>query len=241
LEFRRIPALLPVAMSTLHRNLALVMLVLALPILSADAAIEGTRIEEVLREVDARQKTLKTLRADFRQTKEVGLLAEPEISTGQFTFEQPNRVLWKYIEPRPVQMMIADGVMTTYYPQLRKAERMEIRRFEDRIFRYLGAGTGAIRELAKYFDLRFTEDRHRNEFILELTPKTKTLGKRVRSITIWIDRQTYFTTGFEYVEGDGDLTRFEFSKIEMNPSLSSDPFRLDIPAGVRIETIRLDR
>lgn len=217
------------------------MLLLAFPLLSAEAAIEGTRIEEVLREVDARQKTLKTLRADFQQTKEVGLLAEPEVSTGQFTFEQPNRVLWKYIEPRPVQMMIADGVMTTYYPQLRKAEQMEIRRFEDRIFRYLGAGTGAIRELAKYFDLRFTEDRHKNEFILELTPKTRTLAKRVRSVTIWIDGKTYFTTGFEYVEGDGDLTRFEFSNIEMNPSLSSDPFRLDIPAGVRIETIRLDR
>jgi outer membrane lipoprotein carrier protein len=228
-------------MSRHHRSIALFVLLLALPLSAAEAAIEGTRIEEVLREVDARQKTLSTLRADFQQTRETGLLAEPEVSTGEFTFEQPNRVLWKYDQPRPVQVMIADGVLTTYYPLLRKAETMEIRHIEDRVFRYLGAGTGAIRELARYFDLRFTEDRHENQFVLELTPKTKTLAKRVRSVTIWIDGSTYFTRAFEYVEGDGDLTRFEFSNIEMNPRLASDAFRLDIPAGVAIETIRLDR
>lgn len=209
--------------------------------LSADSRIEGTRIEQVLSEVDARQKSVRSLRADFRQIKEVGMLAEREISTGTFLFAQPNRVLWKYEEPRAVSMAIAGGVMTTWYPELNRAERMEIKRFEDRIFRYMGAGTGAIRELGKYFDFRFVEDRKAKEFILELSPKSRTLEKRIRSITIWIDGETYFTRGFEYVEGDGDLTRFEFSNIAINPDLAANAFQLDIPDSVKVETIRLDQ
>lgn len=213
---------------------------LALP-LFADSKIKGTKIEEVLEQVDARQKNVRTLRAHFTQTKEVGMLAEPEVSEGTFVYQQPNRVLWKYEQPRPVSMAIADGTMTTWYPHLKKAERMEIKSFEDRIFRYLGAGTGAIRELGKYFDFRFIEDRAKNEYVLELDPKTRALEKRIRSITIWIDGKSYFTRGFEYVEGDGDLTRFEFHDIEMNPRLSADAFELAIPASVKVETVRLER
>lgn len=226
------------------RSTRIVCLLLAMTFvvpLIADSRIKGTKIEEVLSEIDARQKDVHTLRAQFRQTKELGMLAEPEVSTGEFVFQQPNRVLWRYVSPRPVSMSIADGTMTTWYPQLERAEKMEVKRFEDRIFRYMGAGTGAIRELGRYFDFRFIEDRKENEYVLELDPKTRTLAKRIRSITIWIDAETYFTKGFEYVEGDGDLTRFEFHDVEMNPDLRADAFELNIPKSVKIETIRLDR
>lgn len=228
-------------MQNLTRAITILLVVAVAIPLFGDSKIKGTKIEEVLTEIDARQKDVHSLRAKFRQTKEVGMLAEPEVSTGVFVYEQPNNVLWRYLEPRPVSMAIADGMMTTWYPELKKAERMEVKRFEDRIFRYLGAGTGAIRELGKYFDFRFIEDRGKNEYVLELDPKTRALEKRIKSITIWIDGKTYFTKGFEYVEGDGDLTRFEFHDIEMNPSLSDDAFALEIPKGVKIETIRLER
>lgn len=228
-------------MSKPIRALSFLLILASATGVSADSRIKGTRIEEVLAEIDSRQQNLQALQADFRQTKEVGMLAEPEVSTGLFQYQKPNRVLWKYVEPRPVTMVIADGSMTTWYPHLDKAERMEVRSFENRIFRYMGAGTGAIRELGKYFDFRFIEDRRKNEYVLELSPKTKTLAKRISSITIWIDGETYFTKGFEYVEGDGDLTRFEFSNVKLNPKLPADAFELDIPERVEVETIRLER
>ncbi|MBW3670397.1 MAG: outer membrane lipoprotein carrier protein LolA [Acidobacteria bacterium] len=228
-------------MSKTIRLLTVLLLFASATGLSADSRIKGTKIEEVLAEIDTRQKDLRSLEANFRQTKEVGLLAGPEVSTGVFQYQKPNRVLWKYVEPRPVTMVIANGSMTTWYPELEKAERMEVKSFENRIFRYMGAGTGAIRELGKYFDFRFIEDRIKNEYILELAPKTRTLEKRIKSITIWIDGETYFTNGFEYVEGDGDLTRFEFSNVKMNPRLAADAFELAIPEHVEIETIRLER
>ncbi|MDX1582144.1 MAG: outer membrane lipoprotein carrier protein LolA, partial [Thermoanaerobaculia bacterium] len=160
-------------MSTTMRMITVLLSITVVFPLAADSRIEGTKIEEVLNEVDERQKNVETLRAEFTQTKELGMLAEPEVSKGVFVYEQPNRVLWRYVSPRPVSMAIADGQMTTWYPELGKAERLEVKRFEDRIFRYLGAGTGAIRELGKYFDFRFIEKRRANEYVLELEPKTR--------------------------------------------------------------------
>ena len=75
------------------------------------------------------------------------VLAKPEISTGRFIYSKPNNVLWTYDAPKRVTMLIAAGMLTTYYPDLKKAERIEVKRYQDRIFRYMGA-SGAIDELA---------------------------------------------------------------------------------------------
>jgi chaperone LolA len=207
----------------------------------ADSRIEGTALAKVVAEISARQEKIETLRADFRQEKTLSLLANSEVSTGRFVFEKPNRVLWSYQTPKPVTMLIADGWLTTYYPELKKAEKLEVKRFEDRIFRYVGASSGALRELGRYFDFKFIDDRTKTAWVLELKPKTETVARRVRKLTIWIDRSTYLTTKFEYVEGDGDVTRYEFSNIETNVALPANQFTLELPSGVRVEQVRLNR
>lgn len=226
-------------------SLILLLVLLSLvPVSQATAAsrvIPGTSIEGILGEIDARQQKIETLQADFRQEKSMALLAETEVATGTFLFSKPNRVRWNYTAPRAVTMLISDGWMTTYYPSLKKAERLEVRQFEDRIFRYLGAASGAVRELGRYFDLRLVDARDQPHYVLELTPKTKTLARRVRSIEIWIDRESYLTTRVEYVEGNGDLTRYEFSNIRTNELIAESRFVLDLPAGVQVEQIRTNR
>lgn len=213
------------------------LLLLSVPAAAADP-FAGTRIAEVLDEIDARQKNMKSMEASFVQTKELALLAEPEISTGRFAYEKPNRVIWEYQTPDRVSMLINDGVMTTWYPKLKRAERVEVKDFEDRIFRYMAAGTGALRELTGYFDFRFIERKGSDDWILELTPNSSMVRKRVRKITVWIDQADYFTSAFEWIEGDGDLTRYEFHDVKFNPDLPADRFVLAIPRGTRIETIQ---
>ncbi|HEX7809033.1 MAG TPA: outer membrane lipoprotein carrier protein LolA, partial [Thermoanaerobaculia bacterium] len=86
-------------------------------------------LDAVIKKVQETQKKTSTLQASFRQEKELALLAKPEVSTGTFVYSRPNNVLWTYDAPKRVQMVIADGVMTTYYPDLRKAERIDVKRF----------------------------------------------------------------------------------------------------------------
>jgi len=206
----------------------------------AQSALKGTgTLESVVRKVGEQQKKTRTLQADFIQEREIGLLSKPEISKGTFAFSRPNNVLWKYETPKPVTMLISKGVMTTYYPELQKAESAKVKRFEQRIFKYMGA-SGAIEELSRYFNFTFVESKGKPFYTLELIPKTKVIARRVKRIKMWIDRETYLTTKFEYVEGDGDLTRYEFTNVRFNQDVPQSLFAINLPDNVRVQQMKVE-
>ena len=201
-------------------------------------AAPAVTLAQVIKKVQEQQQKTATLRADFRQEKELALMARPEVSTGTFLYSKPSNVRWTYDTPKRVEMVIAGGFLTTYYPQLGKAERIDVKRFEDRIFKYMGA-TGAIDELARYFDFTFTDSKSKPVFVLDLTPKNRAVSKRVQRIKLWIDKTTYLTSKIEYVEGDGDVTRYEFTNLRINENVPPSQFALTLPATVRVETMKL--
>ena len=195
-------------------------------------------LESVIKKVQEQQRKTQTIQASFKQEKELALLAKPEVSSGTFVFSKPNNVLWSYTAPKRVQMLIANGTMTTYYPDLSKAERIDVRRFEDRIFKYMGA-SGAIDELARYFDFTFTDTATNPFWVLDLTPKNRTVAKRVKGIKLWIDKTNYVATKFEYIEGDGDITRYEFTNLKINQPIEQARFTLTLPPTVKVEQMKL--
>src|SRR2546430_4717919 len=208
----------------------------ALPVFAASRNVDS--LDEVVRRVQETQKKTISLEADFHQEKTLALLAKPEVSTGHFTFSKPNNVLWRYDAPKRVEMLIANGMLTTYYPDLNKAEQIEVKRYQDRIFKYMGA-SGAIDELGAFFDFTFRNVSNAPAYELDLKPKTKGIAKRVRRIKIWIDKKSYLTTKFEYTEGDGDITRYEFTNVRVNQPIEQRRFTLNLPANVRLETMKL--
>lgn len=224
-----------------HKRLSATALCAVLLTTAAFAAPRKTdpnSLDEVIKRVQDQQRTMNTLEADFRQEKTLALLSKPEVSTGHFTYEKPNNVLWQYDAPKRVQMLIANGVLTTYYPDLRKAEQIEVKKYQDRIFKYMGA-SGAIDELASFFDFTFSNRADQPAYVLDLTPKSKGIAKRVQHIKIWIDKKSYLTTKFEYTEGDGDMTRYEFTNIKVNQPVAQSRFVLNLPSTVHVEQMKL--
>jgi outer membrane lipoprotein carrier protein len=219
---------------TLHVAIACA---IALAAASAHAAGPVT-LESVVKKVQEQQRKTTSLQAQFRQEKELALLARPEVSTGSFLYSKPNNVLWNYDAPKRVQMVIAGGTMTTYYPDLAKAEKIDVKRFEDRIFKYMGA-SGAIEDLARYFDFTFTDSPSKPVYVLDLKPKTRAVAKRVKAIKIWIDKKSYLTSKIEYVEGDGDVTRYEFTNIRINEPVPASRFALTLPPSVKVEQMKI--
>ncbi|HYH05581.1 MAG TPA: outer membrane lipoprotein carrier protein LolA [Thermoanaerobaculia bacterium] len=201
-------------------------------------AAGNATLSEIIKQVQEQQKKTTTLQADFRQEKELALLARPEVSTGTFVYSKPNNVLWTYEAPKRVQMVIANGLLTTYYADLKKAEQIDVKKFEDRIFKYMGA-TGAIDELARYFNFTITDSKAKPVYVLDLTPKTRAVSKRVQKIKLWIDKKTFLTNKIEYVEGDGDITRYEFTNIRINQPVPASKFALSLPPSVKVEQMKV--
>jgi outer membrane lipoprotein-sorting protein len=212
---------------------------LAMPAIAASPrSPKADSLDDVIRKVQLAQAKTNTLQADFKQEKSLALMAKPEVSTGRFIYSKPNNVLWTYDAPKRVTMLIANGILTTYYPDLNKAEQIEVKRYQDRIFKYMGA-SGAIDELGAWFNFTFTNTSDKPYYALDLDPKSKTIAKRVRHIRIYIDKQSYLTTQFEYTEGDGDKTRYEFTNVKVNAPVEQSRFTLQLPSSVRVEQMKL--
>lgn len=217
--------------------LAVLSAAMALP-LSAAKVADPSSLEEVIKKVQDVQRKTNTLEADFRQEKTLALLAKPEVSSGTFVYSKPNNVLWSYDAPKRVTMLITNSKLTTYYPELNKAETLDVARFQDRIFKYMGA-TGAIDELSRYFDFTFTNKPSDPAYLLDLKPKTGAVAKRVQNIKLWIDKKTYLTTRIQYTEGDGDVTKYEFTHLRVNEPVAQSRFVLNLPATVHVEQMKL--
>ncbi len=187
------------------------------------------------------QEGIRTLEADFVQRKESVLLLEPERAVGSFYYASPDRVRWEYASPNPISMVIDGERMTTWYRDLGQAEQIDIGRQSQRVLEYLGAGS-SLSTLLEYFDvaLHMPGDTAA-PYELELAPRFERVARRLSSMSLWVDAESYLPVRLHYVEPDGDTTDYRFSDFRVNQGIPAERFELELPESVALRTIDLNR
>jgi outer membrane lipoprotein-sorting protein len=206
-----------------------------------DASLSAPqRVEALLTRVKHQQEGIETLTAQFVQRQDSEFLVESKESRGQFYYQAPDQVLWEYQAPDPMTILIDRDTMTSWYRDLGRAERLHIGKQSERILKQMGAG-GSMADLEEYFDIAaaFPKDASL-PYRLELTPRYERIARRLRSITIWVDPESFLPQRFIYVDGDGDRTEFQFAEMKVNGELSAGLFKLEMPSDVEVKEVDLD-
>ncbi len=196
----------------------------------------GAKVTALIEGVVAQQRSLQSLRADFVQLKSSAMLLEPVRSTGEFCYLAPDRVRWDYHQPEAMVVLFTDDFVTTYYPGHHQAEQVKVSGHDRRFVRVL-AGTLPMDDLTSYFRIRLEDPGPPGPYRLRLTPHRKSLSKRLDSLQLEVDRDLLLPVVVEYIEADGDRTRYEFSRLERDPVLEVSRFRLELGPGVTLHTI----
>jgi len=194
------------------------------------------KLNQLVDRVVVRQRSLRSLRAEFVQLKRSDLLLEEVVSTGQFAYLAPDRVRWDYRRPDPMVVLFSEDMVTTYHPDRQRVQRVKVSKKERRFVRAL-AGTLPLDDLRTHFRIRLVDAGSPHPYLLELEPTLGTLRKRLRSLRLEVDRDLLLPTVIEYNEADGDSTRYEFHRLEVDPQLELSSFDLDLGDEVRVETI----
>ncbi len=199
------------------------------------------RLTALVDRVKLEQRQLKTLEARFTQQQESSMLTTPEASKGIFSYAAPDKVRWEYASPSPITVVIRGDEMTTWYKDLKRAETLKVGRYSNQVFKYLGA-SGSLQTLLEYFTVRLKLPEKKGEpYRMELLPKYQRIAKRLKSMTLWIDDDTFFPSRLKYVEADGDSVEYQFSDMKRNVPIPQDRFVLKLPPGVESRTIDLAR
>jgi outer membrane lipoprotein carrier protein len=219
--------------------LVLVPLVVAFPApktVSIDDLEGGAKLEALIEGVVERQRALRTLEAEFVQLKESALLLEAVESTGVFLFRAPDMVRWDYRQPDSMVVLFAEDVVTTYLPAQARAERIKVSKKQRRFVRVL-AGTQPLDDLTSHFSITLADPGGQAHYRLTLRPVGNMISKKLRSVEIEVDRTLLLPVVIEYNEADGDSTRYEFTKMTINPEIDDSRFRLELGADVKLETL----
>jgi outer membrane lipoprotein carrier protein len=199
------------------------------------------RLTALVDRVRLEQKDLKTLEAHFTQQQESAMLAAPEASKGIFFFAAPDKVRWEYSSPSPITVVVAGDEMTTWYRDLKRAETLKVGRYSSQVFKYLGA-SGSLQTLLEYFTVKLKlPEKKGDPYRLELDPKYANISKRLKTMTLWIDSESFFPSGLKYVGADGNTVEYQFSDMKRNVPMPQDRFVLKLPPGVSTRTVDLSR
>ena len=199
------------------------------------------RLTALVDRVKYEQRQLKTLEARFTQQQDSSMLTAPEASKGVFSYAAPDKVRWEYVSPSPITVVIRGDEMTTWYKDLKRAETLKVGRYSNQVFKYLGA-SGSLQTLLEYFTVRLKlPEKKGDPYRMELLPKYQRIAKRLKSMTLWIDGDSFFPSRLKYVEADGDSVEYQFSDMKRNAPIPQERFVLKLPPGVESRTIDLAR
>ena len=197
------------------------------------------RLPALFARVREQQLQLRSLDAQFIQKKESSMLAAPEEARGQFSYQAPDKVRWEYLTPKAMTVLVLGEQMTTWYRDLKRADRVNVGKYSGQVLRYLGA-SGSLETLAQYFDTTLVQPKDAAEpFRLDLVPRYARIAKKIKAMTLWIDRQRYLPLHLRYLEADGDSTDYVFVNLRLNPDLPAARFTLELPPDVTVRTIEL--
>jgi outer membrane lipoprotein carrier protein len=196
---------------------ALLLCFAALPALSAD-------LPEILRAVEQRYNTAKTLQVEFQETYRIpGRPARTE--SGTLYLRKPGRMRWVYTSPAD-KLFLSDGeTMFLYTPANGRVEKMKVKESEDMraplafLLGRLNLST-EFKRIEARFDQGHTwlvafpksEDYPYSRVEFEIGP-----GSEIRQVKV--------------MGHDRSVLEFLFSNEKRNPPLAADLFRFQMPPG----------
>jgi outer membrane lipoprotein-sorting protein len=145
-------------------------------------------------------------------------------------------VRWQYDQPTPKVIVINGDELVTWYQDLGKAERVQVGRYSDAVFKYLGA-SGSLETLMDYFSVRVDFPKADEPYRIDLVPRYKRVEKRLKEMSVAIDGKLFVPIKLSYVEPNGDTSEYEFTDFRVNQPLPEAHFELELPSDVDVQVL----
>ena len=194
------------------------------------AAAEGPDLAPVKRWL-AKQEELRTLQADFTQTRSYKNLRDPLASPGRLSYSAPGSFRWEVGDP-PKTVVLRKG--ENYYvitPAKKRAERTptavldrpgNARRMPMVDFPFAKNYDDFMRR----FDVLAVSTQG-TRCHLEILPRDAQAKSALAAIRIDFDTETGHLASFEFVTRDGSSLRNEFSNVRTNAKIDARQYDYD--------------
>ncbi|MBN2495428.1 MAG: outer membrane lipoprotein carrier protein LolA [Deltaproteobacteria bacterium] len=172
---------------------------------------------------------IRSVQAEFVQTKRLRILREPLRSKGRLVFRGPDRLRWEYTEPLRSVLLLRGERVARYTLRRDRFVPDEAIRLE--------ALRAVVAELRLWLAGRFRSSRHFRPEIepgphgprLVLHPIDEELAALIQRIVIEPDTRAGVLRSVEIEEGPGAVTRIEILRVRLNEEVDEALFERPEP------------
>jgi outer membrane lipoprotein carrier protein len=194
---------------------------------------DPTTANAVATRIQTRYEGIRDLRGRFAQTNESATfggqaLMSPDRKTGRVVFAKPGKMRWTYDAPDPSVVVSNGSLLWIHDVEARSVTRLEVTAgfLSGAALQFL-LGDGQILES---FDVA-TRSCEVGRVNLDLTPKDDATYERLGLIA---NPETGDILATSVRDLFGNLTRIEFSDVEINQSPAASTFEFVVPDGVEL-------
>ncbi len=201
----------------------------------AALALGAADTQTILSSLEKQGRALKTMQADFVQTRVSVLLNDKEETRGSVLLQVPGRLRWNYAGAQPSAMVIKGGRIERYVPQTKQLFRGTARADADLL---VGFGEGAV-DLGKKYEVAVEGEEAvagAPAWILKLKPRGG--GGLFKEIRLWVEKTRFIPVQTQLTEPTDDYTTIRFEHVVLNKVLPASAFDLVLPKGVTVEELK---
>jgi len=181
------------------------------------------------------QTNTLTWSAGVRQTRLLKAMNRPLTAEGKVWFQAPSLFRWELGSPPQTIAVREPDRLTLLYPRLKRAEVYPLDDDHPGPWRdsltLLEAGfPRQAKDLQSRFRIiSWEKDEAAGEMVLLLKPRAGAARKWIPSLQVTLRADQLTLAATELTFADGSQLRNEFSGIQVNPQLSEDLFRAEVP------------
>ncbi len=209
-------------------------MLLMVPAIQAPAPTPS--LQELVERFDAAQAQVQTLQAPFTLTTRRALLKAPAISKGTVYLQGSDFVHFTFSAPEDLVLHLTPKALVSYSPEAHQGELLKIGVIKNANRKFLGLGQ-KLSYLGQFFDMGLGESKEvPGTFFVTLTPRSLGMRKRMQSMNLWIDRDSYLPRQIQWVERSGDTWLLELGPLRLNQPLPASVTGFQVPQGVPLRS-----
>lgn len=207
--------------------------------------VYGASVDDVLAKMDRGAAKFKTMSADFTRVEYTAIIKDTSEESGRIFLQRRNfkdvRFRIDFTKPQEKSVGYANRNMQIFLP---KANTVQIYDFgkqgkvvEEYLMLLLGFGTPGS-ELKKSYDVKLIGEGSmagRSASHLQLTPKAADAQQRLKMLDLWVDAAEAYPLEQKVILPSGDYKTFRYTNVSINPALTDEQVRLNLPKGVQRE------
>ena len=190
--------------------------------------------ESVLAMMDKSASDFRSLTADLENTKYTDVVKDSSVETGHIYVRRDQKMRIEITKPDPRTILRTGDNLFMYTPKVKRVEEFDLGKNRAMVDQYvlLGFGTKS-QNLQKSYDVKLTGDEQldgRRTYLLELTPKSDDVRKKITKIQMWIDASSWLPVQQKFYEsGSADYIQFHYSNVMKNLKIPDSRFKQDWP------------